>query len=415
MKLLVIIPDRLSDLVKKGEITARYYNPGNLFDEVHILICNDDRVDSRDVQKTAGTARLFLHNLPEHTWQFIQSYPLFNPWFLNPLFEPILELTKQFQFHLLNEWAKPAIELARQIQPALIRCHANDYNAYVAARIKKELGIPYVVSLHSNPDTETRRRVVDAHASREDKLFGVVFDKIEAIGVKNSDLALPVYQSINPYLQRVGCARYQVAYNVLNSDHLGQKKSYALHHPVRLISVGRQFRSKNPENIIRAIEDLPEARLTLVGDGQYHESLQSLARELGLADRVTFIRAIPNDDLCAQLPEFDIFLAHNDFFGISKAMIEALLTGLPSITNCRPGEQAPELQGDFVMLVENSKEGYSHAIQKLIDDKNLREQLGCKAYAHAQEHWSPAKTEAKYVEIYKRVMKQAGTWIEQRL
>jgi len=40
--LLVIIPDRVTDILIKGEFQPLYYNPGNLFDEVHILMTNDD-------------------------------------------------------------------------------------------------------------------------------------------------------------------------------------------------------------------------------------------------------------------------------------------------------------------------------------------------------------------------------------
>ena len=36
--LLVIIPDRLTNLINKGEVTERYYNPGNLFDEIHLMM-----------------------------------------------------------------------------------------------------------------------------------------------------------------------------------------------------------------------------------------------------------------------------------------------------------------------------------------------------------------------------------------
>ena len=62
-RLLVIINDRLSDLVRKGEITPRYYNPGGLFDEVHIVLTNDDRPDPTQLQTTVGRAILFLHNI----------------------------------------------------------------------------------------------------------------------------------------------------------------------------------------------------------------------------------------------------------------------------------------------------------------------------------------------------------------
>jgi len=62
-KLLVIIPDRLSALIEKGEVVTRYYNPGNLFDEVHIMMTNDDKPDPKLVQPMIGKAKLFLHNI----------------------------------------------------------------------------------------------------------------------------------------------------------------------------------------------------------------------------------------------------------------------------------------------------------------------------------------------------------------
>ena len=38
----------------------------------------------------------------------------------------------------------------RQINPKLIRCHGADLNLAAAAFVKKELGIPFIASLHVN-------------------------------------------------------------------------------------------------------------------------------------------------------------------------------------------------------------------------------------------------------------------------
>ena len=45
-RLLMIVPDSQSDLVRKGEVTERYYHPGELFREMHIVMTNDNRPDS---------------------------------------------------------------------------------------------------------------------------------------------------------------------------------------------------------------------------------------------------------------------------------------------------------------------------------------------------------------------------------
>jgi len=380
--LLVIIPDKLSDIVSKGEIAARYYNPGNLFDEVHILMISDDRVDPHKVQKTVGDARLFLHNLPLPDYKRSLGY---NPW-------------------MLRSWSKPAVDLSKSIKPCMIRCYGNWMNGFVASRIKKKLGIPYIVSMHTEPDESLRERLTN-HSEIN---YWNSMKKIEKITLKYADLVIPVYQSIIPYLVKMGISRYEVVYNVISPDNLVRKNDYHLHSPVRILSVGRHFQGKNPDNIIRAVGIMSNVHLNLVGDGPYQEHLEHLAMECNLTDNISFHRSIPNDVLCKQLPEYDIFVVHCDYLGISKTVLEASLTGLPIVINRRAGKQVPELQGDHIMLVENSPKGYSDALIKLISNDLFREQLGKRAYAYAQDHWNPEKTEARYVDLYRQILQEQG-------
>ena len=136
--LMVIVPDKISDFVNKGEVIDRYYNPGDLFEEVHVVVTNDDRPDPVLMQKMAGNARLLLHNLPDARKEFLPSLG-WRPW-------------------LLGSWAEKAVDLARTVRPSLIRCHGALLNTFAAATIKEKLGIPYVVSLHINPDEDVRGR-----------------------------------------------------------------------------------------------------------------------------------------------------------------------------------------------------------------------------------------------------------------
>jgi glycosyltransferase involved in cell wall biosynthesis len=131
--------------------------------------------------------------------------------------------------------------------------------------------------------------------------------------------------------------------------------------------------------------------------------LRTLVADLGVSDRVKFIPAMANDELCRQLPEFDIFAAHTEYWEISKSVLESLLTGLPVVINRRRGESVPELTPEICMLVDNSTEEYGRAIDHLIHDHHARESLGRAAFAHAQAHWAPAITEAKFAAIYRKV------------
>jgi len=379
--LLIIVSDRISSFVDKGEVIERYYNPGEVFDNVHILLTNDDQPDMGKMQHMVGHANLTLHNLPAPTYRE----------------------TFAWQSFLMRDWVRRGVELARQIKPDVIRTYGNYENGYLGAHIRQQLGIPLIVSLHVERDY-TYRRVIAWYPTWKQRLMAERSLVLEETTLRAADLVLPVYESIVGYAKRRGARRIQVAYNVISPSNLRRKDDYRLHTPPRILSVGRQFHEKNPDNVIRAVARL-DAELTMVGDGEYHDHLVQTARECGISDRVHFFPSIENDRLCAMLPEYDIFATHSDYPEISKSVLEPLLTGLPIILNTIPDHPVPEYQGDWIMLVENTPEGYYAALNHLLTDHQARESLGRLAYAHAQERYAPAKTEAVFASIYRSFLK----------
>lgn len=389
-RLLVIIPDRLSDILAKGEIQPNYYNPGEIFDEVHILMTNDDRPDPAILKRMVGRARVETHNLPENPTLIAQNW---QRWWKKPL----------------RDWAAPGVELARRVNPHLIRLHGADWNGYLASRIKRALNLPYVMSLHINPDVNPVRRFVRPPFTPDQAQHNAFFDYIEGEGLRSADLVMPVYKPIVPYLKRHGVARFEVCYNVLNGVHLRKKESYRRGDRFRMICVGRLNPDKNPGNILRSMAEIPDAELTVVGDGPLRPDLEVLADRLGLTGRIEFRPSVDNDELCAMLPGFDLFVVHTEYWELNKSVLEALLTGLPVVINRRLGPAVPELEGvDFVHFVDNSAEAYAQALNWLMNDQAARETLGRRAFAHAQSNWAPAVTEAKVAEIYRRTMRGAG-------
>ncbi len=379
--LLIIVSDRISAFVNKGEVIERYYNPGEVFDHVHILLTNDDQPDMTQMQRMVGNSALTLHHLPAPSYRETLAW------------QPIL----------MRDWVRRGVELAQQIRPDVIRTYGNYENGYLGAHIRRRTGIPLIVSLHVERDY-TYRRVKPWYPTWKQRLMAERSLVLEKTTLRAADLVLPVYESIVGYAKRRGARRIQVAYNVISPSNLRRKDDYRLHTPARILSVGRQFREKNPDQLIRAVARL-DAELTMIGDGEYHDHLVQTARECGVSDRVRFIPSIENDRLCAMLPEYDIFATHSDYPEISKSVLEPLLTGLPTILNTIPDHPVPEYQGDWMMLVENTPEGYYATLRHLLTDHQAREALGQRAYVHAQEHYAPAKTEAVFASIYRSFLK----------
>jgi len=383
-KLLVIIPDRLSDLIGKGEMTPRYYNPGDIFDEVHILMTNDDAPDPERLRATAGHAAVFVHNLPSGRKTFLA--------------------TLGWKPALLNLWAEKGVRLAREIKPDLVRCHGVELNVYVAMRIKKSLGIPYIVSLHGNPDVDyLRGRLAKTFINRYQ---GRAIEPVEIAGLKNAAHVIPVYSPIIPYLEKHGIENYTLIYNTVG--HGAQpKSSYALNGRMKCISAGRQqSNQKDQTPVIEAVAELEDVELKLVGGGDLHETLIERAARLGASDRITFAESLPNAEILKEMAASDVYVYSSMNYEISKTCIEAALTGLPVVHNDRGGQPSREIASGNFMLVDGGKESYKQALQRLKDNAALREELGRKARAYAERHWLPESTEKQTADIYLQTMKK---------
>lgn len=376
-RLMVIIPDRLSDLITKGEVTERYYNPGEYFREVHIVLTNDDRPDPSAVQQMVGEAHLQIHNLPTDRHFFVR--------------------TLGWRRRLMGHWTAKAVDLARVIKPQLVRCHGAAYNALAASEINRKLGIPYVVSLHTNPDGHVGLSTIH-------RFQRFLANKLAYAGLREAAVALPVYESIRPYLERLGIARIELAYNVVSPALTSSKSDYQLHDPIQIISVGRQLVGKNPVSIIKAMVGLPGAQLTLVGDGPLHNKLQAMVDRAGIRNRVTFLRSLPNNELCRRLAEYDLFVVQTEFWEVPKTVLEGMLAGLPVIINAPNPNYVPEINSAVALLVDNNSDGYLLGLKKLIANDALRESLGREAERYAREKWDPVKTEARYVQIYRTLL-----------
>jgi glycosyltransferase involved in cell wall biosynthesis len=375
-RLLVIISDKLSGLVRKGEITDRYYNPGDLFREIHILMTNDDIVAPSEIQRMAGSAKLYVHNLPAGAGLFLSS----GGW----------------QPGLMRNWVKKGIELARRISPDLVRTHNNFIEGYLAKEIKAALGIPYIVSLHG---------VWDRDCLNTPKGIAVKFfrDKLERIALSNADAVIAVYKPILRYAKEYNGKNINLIYNVVAENSIKKKENYKISGPAKLITINRQVREKNPENIIRAIKEI-DCTYTIIGDGNLHNRLKDVARRLGCDGKVRFLKAIPNEKLCETLKDFDIMVSHCDYWGTSKTIIEASLAGLPIILNKHPVDSIAEYDGDWLLLCDNTPAAYKNSIERLMKDESLRIRYGQNAYMNAMENFEPGVMEKKVVDLYKSVI-----------
>ena len=94
----------------------------------------------------------------------------------------------------------------------------------------------------------------------------------------------------------------------------------------------RLDRAKYPECLLEAIAPL-DIHLTLIGQGELEDALRSQAAQLGIIDRVDFIRQVPNSEIQAYYDRADVFLMATHYEGFCIPVLEAMAAGLPVIAS----------------------------------------------------------------------------------
>ena len=120
-------------------------------------------------------------------------------------------------------------------------------------------------------------------------------------------------------------------------------------------------------------------RLTIVGDGKQRKELESLARQLKIADVTNFVGAVPHDRVPDYLNQFDIYVAasrlDSESFGV--AVLEASACGLPVVVSDAGG--LPEVVQNEVtgyIAPKENVEATAKAIVKLIQNPGDRDRFG---------------------------------------
>lgn len=377
-RLLFIVPDRLSRLVDKGEIPRRYYNPGDYFDEVHLLTATNDAPEARLLEDTVGSAELHIHRL----WTRSD--------YLNVPLSPVLE----------RNWARRAISLASEVRPNLVRT-GDRLTGYLGARVKQSLGIPHIVSLHSHRDDQRRRMPWGPH-----RLLREYEKRYDHLAFAAADAVIIVYESLRECALAYGARRVELIYNVVCPGQADHKREYGVDGRARIASVGRLIEGKVPEQLILAMRDV-DAELTLFGDGDAAARVRGLVKENELTDRVSFHRSMLNADLCRELIGYDLFAAYNDYPGIPKTIMEGLWLGLPTVINDRQTRPVPELSGDWLCRVQNNREGYAQGLDSLLSNEERRTSLGRRGRAFAEDTFAPEQMESRLVELYTEFVENA--------
>ena len=375
MKLCVFPNDPLKAYYEKGEIKERYFNPKNLFDEIHVISLFNEEIGEELVKTVAGNARFKIHTTGKVT--------------------------------LLNKNKKKneIINLIKKINPDIIRSFNPLLQGWMAAQIKQELKIPLVISLHGDYDRDLRYQAKKKHDYIGFLKLQISRRTLEKFSLSIADEVIIIYEFIRDYAKKMGAKNINLIYNRVDLSKFSPqtKPKFKEAKPV-IICVGRLIKEKNQECLIHAIKEL-DVKLLLIGNGKEYHNLKNLVSKLGIEDKILFETSISHDKIPSYYASANVFALPIKYGGFAIPAIEAAASGIPVILPKQEFDPNPDLIKDFALLVNNNPESFKNAIKLVLSDEKLYADLIKKGIAVTEKIKSEVMEEKEKM-LYLKLLKE---------
>ena len=248
-----------------------------------------------------------------------------------------------------------------------------------ARRLKKKLGIPYIVTEHwSGYNKESKPNIYD---------MGKLFIRLNKAVLQDAALLLPVSNYLGEAItNNFVKLPYQVVPNVVDttlffyepftsnrlfsSNKNFTNSTISAHSVFRFIHPSYMNYPKNPEGILQACRLLKDSgyRFELQMIGNKDASLMLLAEELGLLNSCVFFDAeIPYLEVAKRMQQSHALLMFSRYETLSCIVIEALCCGLPVVSSRVGGIVEVANKNNAILVEAGNIKQLVKAMQQMID------------------------------------------------
>jgi glycosyltransferase involved in cell wall biosynthesis len=187
-------------------------------------------------------------------------------------------------------------------------------------------------------------------------------------------------------------------------QHLVLTSQLGLPEQARIIGiVARLNPVKNHQLLLEAFaiikQQLPEAALVVIGEGECRPALEASIQRLKLPDAVFLLG--DRSDVHTLLAGCDVFVLSSDNEGYSLALLEAAASGLPLVATDVGGNVDivnPDLNG--LLVPAKDPEALATALTRLLTDVPLAEHMGANARRWVEQHGSVQAMADAYDRLY---------------
>jgi glycosyltransferase involved in cell wall biosynthesis len=254
------------------------------------------------------------------------------------------------------------------------------------------------VLVRAKPRTRTRMRLA----------IGRLYPDADAIITTSTGIVRDLAQ-----IAPAASARATVIANASVTEAIAERAAVPCDHPFFadgtapvVVACGRLIEPKDYPTLLRAmalVRAPQPPRLIILGNGPLATDLRALARDLGIADRVSFAGYVDNP--YAFYARATLFVLSSQWEGFGNVIAEALACGTPVVsTDCPHGPGEILDHGRYGVLVPpGDPAALARAIGNTLDDRTLRERLAAAGPKRAALYTVTASGRA-HVALLKRIL-----------
>jgi len=265
--------------------------------------------------------------------------------------------------------------LHRQNPFNLIHAHAALPCGQAAAALSRELGIPFIVSVHG----------LDAFSTRQvGRAWGKWCYENSAEVYRRARAIICISEKVKQQLPAELAANAVVIYNGV--DPIVFSPPPQMPASFTVLSVGNLVPIKGHALLLRGFTDvnasIPNSRLEIIGDGCERECLIELAKTLDITGRVSFLGRQSREAVAQAMRRCAVFALPSSYEGLGCVYLEAMSSGRPAI-GCR-GQGIDEIieHGKNGLLISpGSQTELAESLRVIL----LNEDFGCRVGSAARD------------------------------
>jgi glycosyltransferase involved in cell wall biosynthesis len=161
----------------------------------------------------------------------------------------------------------------------------------------------------------------------------------------------------------------------------------------------------------RVVQEIPDARFVILGEGELRDHLERLVHDHHL-DKHVLLPGFRTDVLGC-MKGFDLFVMSSVTEGLGTSLLDAMACARPIVATRAGG--IPEIIEDGVtgvLVAPRDAASLAHAIVRMLRDESLRHRMGAAGAARVRERFTVERMAAETARVYDRVVstrRGAGT------